>query len=108
MTVETTVTNKGSKASDEVIQLYITHPGAGENEPLYSLKGFQRINLAAGASKVVKFTVTPDMLSLVNDNGETLETTGKVTVYVGGSSPMQRSETLGIAKPAVGNVAIVE
>lgn len=108
MTVETTVTNKGKTASDEVIQLYISHPGAGENEPLYSLKGFQRINLPAGASKVVKFTVTPDMLSLVNDNGETLETTGKVTFYVGGSSPMQRSETLGIAKPAVGNVAIVE
>jgi beta-glucosidase len=108
MTVETTVTNKGSKASDEVIQLYISHPGAGENEPLYSLKGFQRINLAAGASKVVKFTVTPDMLSLVNDNGETLETTGKVTFYMGGSSPMQRSETLGIAKPATGNVAIVQ
>ncbi|MBV4360314.1 glycoside hydrolase family 3 C-terminal domain-containing protein [Pinibacter aurantiacus] len=108
MTVETTVTNKGKTASDEVIQLYVSHPGAGENEPLYSLKGFTRINLAAGASKVVKFTVTPDMLSLVNDNGETLETTGKVTFYVGGSSPMQRSETLGIAKPAVGNVAIVE
>jgi beta-glucosidase len=108
MTVETTVSNKGKTASDEVIQLYISHPGAGENEPLYSLKGFQRINLAAGASKVVKFTVTPDMLSLVNDNGETLETTGKVTFYVGGSSPMQRSETLGIAKPAAANVAIVE
>ncbi|MDI3320725.1 glycoside hydrolase family 3 C-terminal domain-containing protein [Pinibacter soli] len=108
MTVETTVANKGSKASDEVVQLYISHPGAGENEPLYSLKGFQRINLAAGATKVVKFTVTPEMLSLVNDNGETLETTGKVTFYVGGSSPMQRSETLGIAKPATGNVAIVE
>ncbi|MDH7460420.1 glycoside hydrolase family 3 C-terminal domain-containing protein [Chitinophagaceae bacterium 26-R-25] len=108
MTVETTVTNKGKTASDEVIQLYISHQGAGENEPLYSLKGFTRINLAAGASKVVKFTVTPDMLSLVNDNGETLETTGKVTFYVGGSSPMQRSETLGIAKPAAGNVAIVE
>jgi len=108
MTVETTVTNKGKTASDEVIQLYVSHPGAGENEPLYSLKGFTRINLVAGASKVVKFTVTPEMLSLVNDNGEALETTGKVTFYVGGSSPMQRSETLGIAKPAVGNVAIVE
>jgi beta-glucosidase len=108
MTVETTVSNKGKAASDEVIQLYISHPGAGENEPLYSLKGFQRINLAAGASKVVKFTVTPEMLSLVNDNGETLETTGKVTFYVGGAAPMQRSETLGIAKPASGNVAIVQ
>ncbi|MGN6531801.1 MAG: glycoside hydrolase family 3 C-terminal domain-containing protein, partial [Ginsengibacter sp.] len=69
---EVTVTNSGKVKSDEVVQLYLTHLPAGENIPLYSLKGFKRISLAPGASEKVKFTIIPDMMKLVNNEGKSV------------------------------------
>ncbi len=96
---EVTVTNKGKVASDEVVQLYLTHLPGGEEVPLYSLKGFQRIHLAAGASQKVKFTITPDMMKLVNDDGKSVLDDGNIKVSIAGSLPSQRSLDLGAAKP---------
>jgi beta-glucosidase len=96
---EVTVTNNGNVASDDVVQLYLTHLSAGENIPLYSLKGFKRITLAPGASQKVKFTITPDMMKLVNGNGQSVLNPGKIKVSIGESLPSKRSEELGAAKP---------
>jgi beta-glucosidase len=96
---EVTVTNSGKVASDEVVQLYLTHEPGGEEIPLYSLKGFQRIHLAAGASQKVKFTITPDMMKLVNDDGKSVLDDGNIKVSIAGSLPSQRSVDLGAAKP---------
>jgi beta-glucosidase len=96
-----TVTNSGSMASEEVVQLYLTHPAkAGAQTPLFALKGYQRVSLAPGASKVVKFTLTPEMLALVNAQGQSVAPSGPVTAWVGGSLPSARSLALGAAKPA--------
>lgn len=46
--VEVTVKNKGKLAGEEVVQLYISHPGQKVLVPLASLKGFQRVHLKAG------------------------------------------------------------
>ena len=96
---EVTVTNKGKFASDEVVQLYITHLAGGENIPLYSLKGFKRITLAPGASQKVKFTITPDMMKLVNDEGQSVLNSGNIKISIGESLPSKRSKELGAAKP---------
>jgi beta-glucosidase len=96
---EVTVTNNGNVASDDVVQLYLTHLSAGENIPLYSLKGFKRITLAPGASQKVKFTITPDMMKLVNGKGQSVLNPGKIKVSIGESLPSKRSEELGAAKP---------
>jgi beta-glucosidase len=96
-----TVTNTGGMASEEVVQLYLTHPQkAGAQTPLFALKGFQRVHLAPGASQTVKFTLTPDMLAQVNAQGQSVAPSGSVTVWVGGSLPSARSLALGAAKPA--------
>nr|GFC67019.1 probable beta-D-xylosidase 7 [Tanacetum cinerariifolium] len=96
-----TVTNTGGMASEEVVQLYLTHPQrAGAQVPRYALKGFQRVRLAPGASTTVKFTLTPEMLALVNAQGQPVAPSGPVTVWVGGSLPSARSLALGAAKPA--------
>jgi beta-glucosidase len=95
-----TVTNNGTMAADEVVQLYLTHPAkAGTQTPLFSLKDFQRVTLAPGASTTVKFTLTPEMLALVNAQGQSVAPRGPVTVWVGGSLPTARSLALGAAKP---------
>jgi beta-glucosidase len=103
---EVTVTNSGKVASDEVVQLYLTHLPGGEEVPLYSLKGFQRIHLAAGASQKVKFTITPDMMKLVNDEGKSVLNDGNIKVSIAGSLPSQRSEDLGAAKPVEATFAV--
>jgi beta-glucosidase len=93
------VTNSGKVASDEVVQLYLTHLPGGEDIPLYSLKGFKRIHLAAGASQEVKFTITPDMMKLVNDDGKSVLEAGNIKVSIAESLPSKRSQELGAAKP---------
>ena len=103
---EVTVTNSGKTTSDEVVQLYLTHLNAKMDAPLYSLKGFKRIHLAPGTSEKVKFTLTPDILSLVNDDGKSVEAAGKVKISIGGSSPSKRSEELGTAKDAEAMIMI--
>jgi len=96
---EVTVTNTGKVASDEVVQLYLTHLPGGAEVPLYSLKGFKRINLAPGASEKVKFKITPDMMKLVNNDGKSVLNSGDIKISIGGSLPSQRSVELGAAKP---------
>jgi beta-glucosidase len=94
------VTNSGKVAGDEVVQLYLTHKDGNANEPLYSLKGFKRINLKPGVSQKVNFTITPDMMKIVNGNGQSVINTGDIKISIAGSLPSKRSEELGAAKPA--------
>ncbi|MDP4283606.1 MAG: glycoside hydrolase family 3 C-terminal domain-containing protein [Bacteroidota bacterium] len=97
---EVTVTNSGKIAGDEVVQLYITHLKAGTDVPLYSLKGFKRVHIGAGTSEKVRFNISPEMLKLVNENGESVLDSGDIKISVSGSLPSERSIELGAAKPA--------
>jgi beta-glucosidase len=74
---EVTVTNTGKYNGDEVVQLYITHKGV-DFAPLSALKNFKRITLQPGASQKIGFTITPELLTLINANGNTVFTPGKV------------------------------
>ncbi|HEV2832565.1 MAG TPA: glycoside hydrolase family 3 C-terminal domain-containing protein [Hanamia sp.] len=95
---ELTVTNNGKLAGDEVVQLYLTQEG-GQDAPRYSLKGFKRIHLAPGASEKVKFSITPEMMKLVNEQGESRLNSGNIKISIAGSLPTKRSIDLGAAKP---------
>lgn len=103
---EVTVTNNGKVKSDEVVQLYLTHLQGGENIPLYSLKGFKRITLEPGTSEKVKFTISPDMMKLVNEQGQSVLNSGKIKVSIGESLPSGRSKELGAAKPVEAFITI--
>jgi len=96
--VEVKVTNSGNTDGDEVVQLYITNLEKGISTPLYALKGIKRLSLKAGAAEQVKFTITPEMLALINEKGEPLLQPGRYKISVAGSLPGNRSETLGSAK----------
>jgi beta-glucosidase len=105
VTAEVSVTNNGKMKSDEVVQLYLTHQ-SGQDIPLYALKAFKRITLLPGASQKVRFTITPDMMKLVNEDGKSVLNSGEIKVSIGGSLPSQRSEDLGAAKPAEAQIII--
>jgi beta-glucosidase len=106
LAVSVTVSNTGRVASDEVVQLYLTHKGSGITAPFYALKGFKRIHLAAGESRKVHFTLTPEMLSLINDEGHPIQPSDNITVSVGGSLPSARSLALGAPVPAEQTIQI--
>jgi beta-glucosidase len=47
------VTNTGTRAGDEVVQLYVRYPGSKVGRPLKELRGFQRVTLAPGETRAV-------------------------------------------------------
>jgi beta-glucosidase len=97
---EVKVTNAGNFEGDAVVQLYLSAKDAPFKTPLASLKGFDRISLKPGESKRVSFDLTPELLSLVNEDGVLAQVPGSYKLIIGESSPSPRSEALGAAKPA--------
>ena len=93
--VSLTVTNTGEYKGDEVVQLYLSDDKASVEVPQQALKGFQRVSLWPGASKTVYFTLTPEMMEMINAKGEGVIEPGSFTIHVGGSSPSTRLEELG-------------
>ena len=93
-----TVTNTGKVMGDEVVQLYVSPIDSKIEAPLFSLKGFRRITLAPGASTTLRFTLSPNDLSVVNEQGQKVQPAGKTKISIAGSLPGKRSEELGAAK----------
>lgn len=80
------VTNTGKYDGDEVVQLYIRDLVASSSRPVKELKGFQRISLKRGESKVVNFKVTPELLKFYNYELEFKAEPGEFEVKVGADS----------------------
>jgi beta-glucosidase len=51
------VTNTGSRAGEEVVQLYVGYPSSRVDRPVKLLRGFEKVALAAGETKHVTFTL---------------------------------------------------
>ena len=60
--VSVDVSNTGSRAGDAVVQLYIHQRAGSASRPVRQLKGFQRVNLAAGSRQTIHFKLGPDEL----------------------------------------------
>jgi beta-glucosidase len=71
--VSATVKNSGTRAGDEVVQLYINDPVASASRPVRELKGFQRITLAPDESRRVEFTLGESDLTFWGSKGWTFE-----------------------------------
>lgn len=80
------VTNTGKLVGDEVAQLYLRDQIASVARPVQALKGFERIHLAAGASKTIKLTLLPEDFEMLNEKMETVIEPGDFTIMIGSSS----------------------
>ncbi|GAA3135724.1 glycoside hydrolase family 3 protein [Planomonospora alba] len=58
------VTNTGSRAGDEVVQLYTHQRSSRVEQPVRQLRGFERVHLAPGETKTVTFTLRTADLAL--------------------------------------------
>ena len=68
LTVTIPVKNTGKYAGKEVVQLYIRDEVGSITRPVSELKGFDKIELAAGATKEVIFEITPELLKFYNSD----------------------------------------
>jgi beta-glucosidase len=80
------VRNDGKVAGDEVVQLYLSVPGRPA-APIRSLKGYDRIHLAPGETKAVRFTLSPRDLALAGEDGAMRIEPAGYQLWVGGGQP---------------------
>ena len=88
MKVSLQVGNTGTRAGDEVVQLYLRRIGADKDSALKELRGFQRISLQPGESRKVEFALTPERdLRFYDEQGKRYSVhPGAYEVQVGASS----------------------
>ncbi|MBP7569702.1 MAG: beta-glucosidase BglX [Acidobacteria bacterium] len=84
--VRVRVTNTGSRPGAEVVQLYLRDMVGSVTRPVKELKGFQSVELAAGETREVSFTLTPADLAFYTARGRWEAEPGTFTVMVGGNS----------------------
>ena len=84
---QVTVTNNGRIDADEVVQAYVSFPGAAVERQAKLLKGFKRITVAAGATVPVDIDIALDTLKWRDPATHSwrLEA-GEYGVHVGGAS----------------------
>lgn len=80
------VQNVGDRDGEEVAQLYLHDQVASVSQPMLQLRHFARVAIKKGATRRVSFTVTPEDLSIVNREMQTVVEPGDFDVMVGGSS----------------------
>jgi len=89
------VANNGDVAASEVVQFYLSDLQASTTVPVQSLVGFRRVTLKPGENRTIKFSITPEMMMLFDDNGKQVLETGEFRVEIGGCSPGKRGQDLG-------------
>jgi len=86
VTVSCTVTNSGSRAGDEVVQLYTHQLVTSVTTYEKNLRGFERIHLQPGETKTVSFTLTQADLSLWDRQMHFVLEPGQFKVMIGSGS----------------------
>jgi beta-glucosidase len=84
--ISLTVTNVGSVAGDEVVQLYVRDEFASIPRPAKELKGYARVRLLPGESKSITFHLQVDQLAFYDNDLNLVVEAGKIIVMFGSSS----------------------
>jgi len=82
-----TVTNRGTRAGEEVVQVYVAPPKTGVPRPPKELKGFARVSLAPGESQSISLTLEPRAFAFWDDQQKCWTVTaGAYEILAGASS----------------------
>jgi beta-glucosidase len=82
--ISVTVKNTGTRAGDEVVQIYLNDVISSVVTPVTELKAFQRISLAPGECRTVRFELGPRELALLDKHLEPVVEPGTFEIKVGG------------------------
>jgi len=94
VTASVDVTNTGARAGDDVVQLYIHDPVASISQPVRRLRGFERVTLAPGQSKTVRFQLDASDFGFYDNSGRFVVEPGQIDVYAGDSSSASLKQSL--------------
>jgi len=87
LSVSVDVSNEGSQAGDEVVQLYVGQRYGTASRPVRELKGFQRLTLAPGKHETIKFKLNMADLRYWSSRDKTWLVDNTVfDIWVGNSS----------------------
>ena len=87
--------NNSQILGDEVVQIYIKDLEASYRAPNSSLIFFKRITLNPGEKKKINLVIDDNMMGSYNEKGIKEVEPGNFKIFVGGSSPGDRSKELG-------------
>ena len=90
-----TIHNDSEIPGEEVVQIYIKDLKASYRTPNSSLIYFKRLFLDSGERKTINFILDKNMMSTFNEKGNKEIESGIFKIFVGGSSPGERSQELG-------------
>jgi beta-glucosidase len=85
-TISVTVKNTGSRDGKEAVQLFISDLLASFTPDVKRLRGFEKVDLKAGESKMVSFKVPMKQLAFVNPNNKLQLEEGDFKIQVGDQS----------------------
>jgi beta-glucosidase len=80
------VTNTGSRAGDDVVQLYIHDPVASLSQPVRRLRGFDRVTLQPHEKRTLSFSLDASDWGFYDNSGRFVVEPGEIDVYAGDSS----------------------
>lgn len=86
LNVKVSIANEGQYDGEEVVQLYIRDLTSSVIRPVKELKGFQKIFIRAGDTKIVEFVLADEELSFLDASGNAVLEPGYFHVFVGGNS----------------------
>lgn len=90
------LTNTGSRAGTEVVQLYVHEKVGSTNPPVRLLRGFKRVRLSAGASTTVRFTLQRRDFAWWQADDRLRTRPGAYEVYIGADADAPRKAELQI------------
>jgi beta-glucosidase len=99
VTASVTVTNTGTRAGDEVVQLYLHQRYGSGSRPVRELKGFRRVTLAPGQKQEIRFTIGREERTYWSaaKNGWVVEPSD-FDVWVGNSSTATLHESFSVTQ----------
>jgi beta-glucosidase len=98
--VSVRVRNTGSRDGAEVVQLYLHDVVAQVARPVKLLVGFARVDVAAGASRIVRFRLHADRFAYTNRSLQRIVEAGDVELLLGNSAEeLPVRETLRVTGP---------
>jgi len=98
LTASADITNTGTRASEETVQLYVRLEGTSTAQPVRALKGFQRVKLTAGQTQRVSFHLGPDVFALWDDQNKYVVESARAKIWISPDSAHGSEATLDITK----------
>jgi len=101
VTVSCSVSNTGNLTAKEVVQVYVSKANRSADDPICSLRDFTKVEIKAGSTQKVSFTLPLSAFETITAEGESVVEKGEYIITIADSVPTAQSVKLGATEPAV-------